>query len=749
VRRSHQHRLQYLGAGIGLGAVFLFALRSFLVGELFPIWDAQALLAPYYMLISDFARAGKLLWWNPWSNGGQPDFVDPQYGAHSPVVLALAWLLGPSLRGFIAYWFAIWLCFGIGVIALAKQWRVPAWGGFVVGLGSTFSGFFLGHAEHTPIVFSWAWIPWVLWRLEVAVERRSWRAAAQAGVLFGLSALGGYPAVLLTNALFLSCWIAMRAFVREESAAPRAVWSARLVRAASLAAVLFSIAVVIAFPTFFNFFHEGRFFTNRVGSLPRSLALSSNALHPLALLTFASPFLANLSPEQLWTYTDESSSSCYAGGLVFIFAVFSLVARPRSHLRWLLLAGSALAVAASLGSELPVRGLLYDWVPFTRYFRHAALFRAYPIFLLGVLALWGIRDYLRASSPAHLRWRLAAVSVTALALAALAYRFLLKRASPIDHRSADIHFLFAWVGPTLVAIGALFDRAGKRRNLVVGALVALAATDAVLGAALPWTLGNRAKSCGPEWASVEAHHRSGLDLLRLDGANRIPAPVDVPDDRSFHARTAVLRSYSGLRGSLHDRWNGNATLVATATTADRFWFSSEPVWLRPCEDAFPTFVDRTNRLGAAPLVLHDRAAMMNTGPCASGDLRLLAQAPRATRIAVTLDRYLPDAMTLRLVAPRDGWLLVTDRWAPGWKARVNGEAAPVQGADFLYRGISVRAGSNRIELTYRPPGYPWAPVAIWLFVAVVLGWSCWPVRSDRLASTIWRRLGTEAGGGHR
>lgn len=202
------------------------------------------------MLISDFVRAGRLLWWNPWANGGQPDFVDPQYGAYNPLVLGLAWLFGPSLRGSVAYWLAVWLGFGVGVIALARHWRIPAWGAFVVALRLTSSGLFLGHDEHTPIVYSWAFIPWVLWRIEVAAVRSSVRPAAQAGVLFGLSALGGYPAVLLTNGLFLAGWIAMRACFREEAHATRASWSNRLAGAAAIGVVVFAIAGVIALPTF-------------------------------------------------------------------------------------------------------------------------------------------------------------------------------------------------------------------------------------------------------------------------------------------------------------------------------------------------------------------------------------------------------------------------------------------------------------------------------------------------------------------
>ncbi len=728
-----RHRLPYLAAALGLVGGFVLALRGFLVGELFPIWDAESLLAPYYMLISDFARAGKLLWWNPWANGGQPDFVDPQYGAHNPLVLVLAWLFGPSLLGFVAYWFFIWLVFGVGLLALARHWRIPAAGGFVVALGLTFSGFFLGHAQHTPIVFSWAFIPSILWRIEVAQVRASWRPAAQAGVLFGLSALGGYPAVLLTNGLFLAGWIAMRAFVREDATPAPEAWSRRLAVTATIAAVVFSIAVVIALPTFLHFFHEGRPFTNRISSLPRAVATSSNALHPLALLTFASPFLANLPPDRLWTYTDCSSVSCYMGGLVFSLALFSILARPRSLLRWSLLAAATLATATALGSELPIRGWLYDCVPFTRFFRHSSLFRGYPIFLFGVLALFGIRDYLREVPGRNLHPKLVAASVTSLAVAVFAYVFLFARAhpiepGPIEHGLADTHLAIAWLGPALISTAALFSRFGRRRGWVITAMVALAVTDAAMGAGLAWTLGNRAKEARSEWAAVAAGHRRSLDLLQLDGADRTAEPSG--DNRRFHVRKAALHSYSGLRSLFHDQWNRHPTLVAAATGADRFWFSSDAVWLPLCEWSFRAFASRTDELGAAPLVLHDRAWMGGVGSCAGGDLQKLRQAPAAVRIAVSLEQYTPDAMTLRLDAPQDGWLLVTDRFAPGWKARVNSRSTPVQGADFLFRGIPVEAGINHVELTYEPFGYPWAPVLIWFFIGAVL-FASWGPRGSR------------------
>jgi hypothetical protein len=315
--------LPYILASLWLVAAFAAANRKFLLGEYYPLWDADGLFGPYFMLIADLARQGRLLWWNPWASGGQPDFIDPQYGAHSPVVLTLAWLFGPTVRGFICYWLAFWLLHGVGLVALARRWAVPAWGAYVVALGLMFSGFFVGNAEHTSVLFPWAWLPVVLWRLEAALTDGRWAPAAQSGLLFGLSALGGYPAIVFANGAFLAFWIVARLLFREEPEQRPSREAGMPWNAARSAALLFGVAALVALPTYFNFFREGQGYTSRVGVLPRAIAVESNALHPRALLTFASPYLATLPPKQLWEYTDISSCSLYFGGLVFSFARFS------------------------------------------------------------------------------------------------------------------------------------------------------------------------------------------------------------------------------------------------------------------------------------------------------------------------------------------------------------------------------------------------------------------------------------------
>lgn len=62
--------------------------------------------------------------------------------------------------------------------------------------------------------------------------------------------------------------------------------------------------------------------------------------------------------------------------------------------------------------------------------------------------------------------------------------------------------------------------------------------------------------------------------------------------------------------------------------------------------------------------------------------------------------------------------MLTDSWAPGWSARVNGKETPVVIANGAQRAVAVPAGAFTVEFVYRPLGWYWAPV---LAIVVVLG----------------------------
>ena len=97
---------------------------------------------------------------------------------------------------------------------------------------------------------------------------------------------------------------------------------------------------------------------------------------------------------------------------------------------------------------------------------------------------------------------------------------------------------------------------------------------------------------------------------------------------------------------------------------------------------------------ARAVVLVDRE------PQPSGTAGAAAQ-PSASITLDGADRVIVDAS-----APADGaYLLVRDTYDTGWRARVDGQPAPIVRADGLFRAVRVAAGRHVVEFVYRPRAF--------------------------------------------
>src|SRR5262249_38282507 len=69
-------------------------------------------------------------------------------------------------------------------------------------------------------------------------------------------------------------------------------------------------------------------------------------------------------------------------------------------------------------------------------------------------------------------------------------------------------------------------------------------------------------------------------------------------------------------------------------------------------------------------------------------------------------------------ARRRGMLVVSDSWAPGWSATVDGHPVTVHRVDYVYRGVPIGPGRHRIVFSYHP--VTWTIGWITSVVALVL-----------------------------
>jgi hypothetical protein len=66
------------------------------------------------------------------------------------------------------------------------------------------------------------------------------------------------------------------------------------------------------------------------------------------------------------------------------------------------------------------------------------------------------------------------------------------------------------------------------------------------------------------------------------------------------------------------------------------------------------------------------------------------------------------------------WLVLTDTWFPGWRARVDGDETPVLRAHHAFRAVALPPGRHDVELAFRPRGLVLGAIVSGLALAVVL-----------------------------
>jgi hypothetical protein len=83
--------------------------------------------------------------------------------------------------------------------------------------------------------------------------------------------------------------------------------------------------------------------------------------------------------------------------------------------------------------------------------------------------------------------------------------------------------------------------------------------------------------------------------------------------------------------------------------------------------------------------------------------------------------YRDEHVTIEADTPQPGVLVLTDSYAPGWKATVDGTSVPIHRVDYLLRGVEVGAGRHRVEFSYEPAAWRTGLIVSGVALAVLIG----------------------------
>ena len=163
---------------------------------------------------------GEIPFWNPYNDCGVPFLAQwntmPLYPPSLIyLTLPLEWSLG--FFCLMHLWFA-----GLGMFFLARKWTGNNFAAAFAGVAFSFNGFTLNLLMWPSHIATFAWMPWVIFAVEVA-WRDGGRKIIPAAVVGALQMLAGGPeTIFLTWTLLLVLWL--QQFLKGECSRPAMLW---------------------------------------------------------------------------------------------------------------------------------------------------------------------------------------------------------------------------------------------------------------------------------------------------------------------------------------------------------------------------------------------------------------------------------------------------------------------------------------------------------------------------------------------
>lgn len=340
------------------------------------IYDMTDCFYPWRFHVGECFQNGQFPYWNPYQDLGYPAHADPSSGAWYPMV----WLIGSTI-GYNSYTIALELVIhvfigGCGMYLLGQTLGFKKPVAVIAGISFMLCGIFIGNAQHLPYVIGAAWLPFLFHFYFKMIRHREWYNAVAAAFFLFLMITGGYPAyvIILFYFFLVSSIIFLIKSIKDRQ---RFAFSDLLVRhfVFVIMTVIFSLGQLISV-------YQVSPFLSRLDHFTVEYALYS-PFGFKAFWSFILPYAtANFSK---FFGGDISMINGYFGILMLLFFFAGVFTRKSLELKLLFYFGIVCLIAA-VGSDLPLRKLMYDYVPMMNVFRFPAVFRLFAIFAFVLIA---------------------------------------------------------------------------------------------------------------------------------------------------------------------------------------------------------------------------------------------------------------------------------------------------------------------------------------------------------------------------
>jgi hypothetical protein len=720
---------------LDLGAAATFAVLDvllfwpvFFIGSFVPRGggDLVSFIYPRYAFVAHYIRQGVVPLWDPYLYGGQPYLADVQSGLLYPVnLLAYAIFRSFDYHKLELLAIAHYALAGVFAYALGRQLRLGRFGALVAGIVWEGSGVLVAHFGHYNLVAVAVWIPLILGLLQPALEGRSIWWCTAASIALATSTFAGHTQLSLYVGLLVLIYAAGFALAMQS-------WLAPLRSVAIVAAWSVLLTLVQLWPSF-----ELTRLSVRA-DLTYEEAISFSLL-PQKLVLFLIPHYYGRTPDSYWGPPSLTENYLYVGilplilaGLAFVVArdwrtkVFASVAalglllafadwtplhgwlfvfgpgfdKVRAPGRFLVYVDFGLAMLSGIGADVLVRPLSRRFVPGFRL-----VLTGWTIFAFGMVAIAAPLVYIRLF--ANRAQAESAVQQFQTAASSFALSLLFVLASLALLIAYRYRWLRGWSAPAVAVAFILVDLYGN--NAVINPT-----TDD--------------PSAGFQHPAVTAYLDKNLGSARIDTVTGVE-DVWQPDASALEGLRSVWGVFDpltildyywfwkvhipGRSSRLYDLLGAKYVVAHKDVVLDWNKFKRVPTD-DPQIDLFenPQALPRAFWAGGATVTAnHDAALDAITKKDFDPGRTVVLEASEAVGLAAgtpsgpvgaNLTGDAPNTVAMSIDAPAAGYLVLADPYYPGWQALVDGHAAPLLRADWVFRAVAVGAGHHQIEFRFRP-----------------------------------------------
>lgn len=741
--------------------------------------DLAGFLYPTYHYAQEWLTRGVIPLWNPYIFGGTPFVGDIQTALFYPFNLLNYFLSNPLTYRDLEYLSILhFYVAGAGMFALLRyaplvetQNLAPLQTGGGLGRAASlagavafaFSDLFITHFGNLNLIATASWLPLIfLFFMRALAPSKNSRSRYRAGLVWALltgialaiSFFAGHiqPFLFIVLALVLYAAYSLRVIGTE--------WK----RIAMLACLALVVGAGLSAITLLPALELTRLSVRNAYTYQEAAQFS---LPPIEMVGILVPGFFGRGPENAWGPWSRVEVG-YLGIFPLILAAFAIILRRNAKPIFFLLL-CVVGLLLSLGGYGVLHGWLYEFVPGFGQLRAPARFVFLFDFGLAVLAAFGfdalispMTDAARAQFQRLVRggaWIALFVAVVSGALA-LGILILGQGQDPaLFQRIANAaNALGFFILLLAFSFALLILRARAWIAPRVWSLLALALIFFDL-----FSLGAYA-DVGTSDPTLSYQRNDVVDFLKANtGLARIDSRTDVegiwhPDAGLLYGlqdvygdNPLVLSDFdaywgkmSGRDSAIYSLLNVKYALVQRNTPLPANFTKvfdgsgSISVYQNSCAGlrGWTVYNSKVNDdLGAVLVQLSH--SCLDPSPLLPNESKITLSGDGAREIQhtdfmgtdpVNITGYGPNEIDAQVNARYDGYVVLSEIYAPGWRAFVDEQEVPVIRANYLFRALGVPAGSHRVRMIYDPLSFKAGAIISGLTLVLTLALFGWLAR---------------------